>query len=167
MKIQSPQNRTQALLEIKDLCFTEQVFVWALRMKVRGDKYFQKVHLEFKNNLPPSAARIAIESVNSVIQLVRNNGTKSIKLNCTCVPYLSPDEWLLVKFLRKVNNDPGTPWPLSDADVIGKEGHDNFVHSLLAFQMALGCVDPEPSPRGMNRGNQMDQVHKDASVTIH
>ncbi|MEE2997434.1 MAG: hypothetical protein VX700_09865 [Pseudomonadota bacterium] len=167
MQIQEPQDLAQGLIEIKDLYFTEQVFVWALRMKVRGKKFFQKVHVEFNNNLSPSAARIAIGSVNSVIQSIQTNGTKSIKLNCTCVPYLSPDEWLLVKFLRKVNNDPGIPWPLSDTDFIGKEGRDNFIHSLLAFQMALGSVDQRPRTGVTRRGKETDQVHKEASVTIH
>ncbi|PPR10577.1 MAG: hypothetical protein CFH41_01565 [Alphaproteobacteria bacterium MarineAlpha11_Bin1] len=163
----SKKDKTNRPIEIKDLYFTEQAFIWALRMKVRGERYFERVRTEFGDNLPPSAKRIAIEAVNSTIRLVQAHGTKALKLNCTCIPHLSPDEWLLVRILREVSRDPAAPWPVSDSDFIAEDGRDGFVNALLSFQLALDLVDQRPNTEMPDRMETINQVHRSASITIH
>ena len=162
-----PNDETSRPIEIKDLFFSEQALVWGLRMKVRGEKFFDKVRIEFDNNLPPSARRIAIEAINSTIRLVQIHGKKPIKLNCTCVPYLSPDEWLLVRILRKVNQDPSAPWPISHADFIAEDGRDSLIHALLSFQMALDLTHHIPNPEMTLRSQPIKQAYSRSTITIH
>tara|TARA_Y100001936_G_scaffold232666_1_gene257862 strand:+ start:780 stop:1286 length:507 start_codon:yes stop_codon:yes gene_type:complete len=128
-------------VQICDLSFTEQVFIWSLRMKVRGDKYFAKVTAHCEKNLAPAAARIALNSINMVIMSVQKHGVKSLKLNCTCMTKLSSDEWLLIKIYREANS-VRIPTGTSSAEcLVEEEGVNLLLHSLLSFQMAMETIE--------------------------
>ena len=143
--------KNQIKVEIKDLSFVEQVFIWGLRMKIRGDQYFAKVTAHCEKNLSPSAARIALNSINMVINSVRNHGTRSLTLNCTCRPRLSADEWLLIILFRSTNDDPMQPSIHDVKNIITEEGNESLVHAILSFQMAVGTMDISTS-KSLNQG---------------
>ena len=128
-------------VQICDLSFIEQVFVWSLRMKVRGDKYFAKVTAHCEKNLAPAAARIALNSINMVIMSVQKHGVKSLKLNCTCMTKLSSDELLLIKIYREAYS-VRIPTEASSAEcMVEEEGVNLLLHSLLSFQMAMETIE--------------------------
>jgi hypothetical protein len=149
--------KNQIIVEIKDLSFVEQVFIWGLRMKVRGDQYFAKVTAHCEKNLSPSAARIALNSINMVINSVRNHGTRSLILNCTCMPRLSADEWLLITLYRSANHDPMQTSIQDGADIITEEGNESLLHAILSFQMALGTMEISTS-KSLNQGLVAQQL---------
>ena len=131
----------QSNVQICDLSFIEQVFIWSLRMKVRGEKYFVKVTAHYEKNLSPAAARIALNSINMVIMSVQKYGAKSLKLNCPCMTKLSSDEWLLVKIYREANS-VRIPTDASSAEcIVEEEGVNLLLHSLLSFQMAMETIE--------------------------
>ena len=157
--------KNQIKVEIKDLSFVEQVFIWGLRMKIRGDQYFAKVTAHCEKNLSPSAARIALNSINMVINSVRNHGTRSLTLNCTCRPRLSADEWLLIILFRSTNDDPMQPSIHDVRSIITEEGNESLVHAILSFQMAVGTMDISTS-KSLNQGLMAQQrEHADLRPT--
>ena len=148
--------KNQSKMEIKDIFFIEQVFIWGLRMKVRGDQYFAKVVGHCEKNLSPSAARIALSSIDMVINSVRNHGKRSLKLNCTCMPRLSSDEWLLITLFRAANDEPFQATIPCATDIITEEGNASLVHAMISFQMAMETID-SPYPKGLN--NDLAEQH--------
>ncbi len=135
------QSHDPSNIQICDLSFIEQVLIWALRMKVRGEKYFDKVTAHCEKNLSPAAARIALNSINMVIMSVQKHGVKSLKLNCTCMTKLSSDEWLLIKIYREANS-MRIPTDASSAEcVVEEEGVNLLLHSLLSFQLAMETIE--------------------------
>jgi hypothetical protein len=157
--------KNQIQIEIKDLSFVEQVFIWGLRMRIRGDQYFAKVTAHCEKNLSPCAARIALNSINMVINSVRNHGTRSLTLNCTCMPRLSADEWLLISLFRSANRDPIQPIIQDGTNIITEEGNQSLVHAILSFQMAMATMDISTS-KSLNQGLMAQQrEHADLRPT--
>ena len=131
----------QSHVKICDLSFIEQVFIWSLRMKVRGDKYFAKVTTHCENNLSPAAARIALNSINMIVMSVKNHGIKSLNLNCTCMTKLSSDEWLLITVFREANAEQIQTALSCAVSMVEEEGVNLMIHALLSFQMAMETID--------------------------
>ena len=136
-----PEVPVQSHVEICDLSFIEQVFIWSLRMKIRGDKYFAKVTAHCENNLSPAAARIALTSINMIVTCVKNHGIKSLCLNCTCMTKLSSDEWLLIKLFRAANSEEIEAALSFAVSIVEEEGGNLMLHALLSFQMAMETID--------------------------
>ena len=160
----------QRKVEIKDLFFIEQVFIWGLRMKVRGDKYFEKVAAHCEKHLSPSAARIALSSIDMVINSVRNRGKRSLKLNCTCMARLSSDEWLLITLFRAANDEPIQKTIPCATDIITEEGNAALVYAMISFQMAMETID-SPYPKALNKDLAEQQtehaIPSPTSIMIH
>ena len=131
----------QSHVEICDLTFIEQVFIWSLRMKVRGDQYFAKVTAHCEKNLSPAAARIALNSINMIVMSVKNYGKKSLNLNCTCMTKLSSDEWLLITLFREANAEQIQTALSCAGSMVEEEGVNLVLHALLSFRMAMETID--------------------------
>ena len=134
------QGPSQSDVEICNLSFIEQVFIWSLRMKVRGDQYFAKVTAHCEKNLSPAAARIALNSINTIVQSVKHHGVKSFTLNCTCISKHSSDEWLLITLFREANAEQIQTARLCVGTIVEGEGVDSVLHALLSFQMAMETI---------------------------
>ena len=135
------QGPSQSDVEICDLSFIEQVFIWSLRMKIRGDKYFAKVIAHCENNLSPAAARIALNSIDMIVKSVKHHGVKSLNLNCTCMTKLSSDEWLLITVFREANAEQIQTALSCAVSMVEEEGVNLMIHALLSFQMAMETID--------------------------
>jgi len=124
-------------IQICDLSFIEQIFIWSLRMKVRGDRYFAKVTSHCEENLSPAASHIALNSIEMIVKSVQNYGVKSLSLNCTCMRALSSDEWLLITLFRKANDGQIQAALSCAASMVKEEGVNWLLHAILSFQMAM------------------------------
>ena len=130
-----------SIAEVCDLSFNEQVFIWALRMRVRGDYHFEKVIDHCEKHLPPAAARVALKSINVIIDAVRNYGRRALTLNCTCMPALTHDELMLVNLYRKANDwQTGIDnFPLSN--FVFDEGQKKLDDGMRSLHVALATLD--------------------------
>ena len=142
--------RGRDISEVCDLTFNEQVFIWALRMKVRGEHYFEKVAAHCEKNLPPAAARIALNSIEMVINSVRHHGKKSLTLNCTCMPELSSDELDLIILYRSANSEQNQISASIACKMVSNGAVELLVNALLSFHMAMDTID-SPIPKQTDR----------------
>lgn len=133
--------RGRNIPEVCDLTFNEQVLIWALRMKVRGKQYFEKVAAHCEKNLPPAAARIALNSIEKVVSSVKHHGKKSLRLNCTCMPELSSDEFELIILYRSINNEQNQIDAPIVFGMVSNEGTELLVNGLLSFHMAMETIN--------------------------
>ncbi|MEC8726636.1 MAG: hypothetical protein VXX97_10300 [Pseudomonadota bacterium] len=156
--------------EISDLTFNEQVFIWALRMKLRGEEFFKKVVAHCEKNLPPAAARISLNSVAMVINSVRYHGKKSLTLNCTCMPNLSSDELDLITLYRSVFIEQNQINASIASSMVTIEGTEMLVNALLSFHMAMETIDspvPKQTDRLLVARQKQYEVCVPASKMIH
>ena len=164
------QGPTQSDVEICDLSFIEQVFIWSLRMKVRGDQYFAKVIAHCEKNLSPAAARIALSSINIIVMSVKNHGIKSLNLNCTCMTKLSSDEWLLITLFREANAEQIQTALSCAGRMVEDEGVNLVLHALLSFRMAMETID-KPVAKQTNHTLMVEQgqyeIASQTSKMIH
>ena len=122
---------------LTDLCFNEQVWIWSLRMRIRGLKYFEKVKNQFDMTLPAPANIVATAAVNQLIKSINYYGKKSISLNCICVPTLSNDENNLIELYRVINNDPKGLTKKKLSSFVTEEGEEDLSHSITCFILAI------------------------------
>ena len=157
-------------VEICALSFIEQVFIWSLRMKVRGDQYFAKVIAHCEKNLSPAAARIALSSINIIVMSVKNHGIKSLNLNCTCMTKLSSDEWLLITLFREANAEQIQTALSCAGRMVEDEGVNLVLHALLSFRMAMETID-KPVAKQTNHTLMVEQgqyeIASQTSKMIH
>ena len=156
--------------EISDLNFNEQVFIWALRMKLRGEQFFKKVVAHCEKNLPPAAARISLSSIEMVINSVRYHGKKSLTLNCTCMPRLSHDELELIILYRSVNIQQNQINASIASSMVTIEGVEMLVNALLSFHMAMETIDSpvqKQTDRLLVARQKQYEVRVPASKMIH
>jgi hypothetical protein len=163
-------NNKQSDMEIKDLCFIEQVLVWGIRMKVRGKQYFEKVEAHFEKNLSPAAGRIALNSINIIINSVRNHGIRSLTLNCTCMTKLSSDEELLITLFRGMDGHDLQPNAQPAQIFVSDEGQEYLIHAILSFKMAMETIDsctPDKLSEDAISHQRNASIHGQASKLIH
>ncbi|MBK18673.1 MAG: hypothetical protein CMM52_07535 [Rhodospirillaceae bacterium] len=150
-----PQDKCDQVLH---LSFENQIALWSLRAVLKGPDYSERVHRQFHKTLPTAAARLAFESIDTVVQTVCDYGIRSLRFNCLCQSALTEDEQKLIEFFQIAQTD--TLFEIREAAraFVNPPGIDAWVNATLTFFAALETRHSE-SAQGMTALTLSTTIH--------
>ena len=124
-------------LQIAHLTFEHQIIIWSLRSCLKGPESAAKVYGQFSRSLPPAAARLAHDSINRLIRLIRRHGQRPFLFNCLCRPAVTEDELAFLALFQAIRDN--TPAVITECaeSLVCEHGISEIIESSQWLLAAL------------------------------
>lgn len=135
--IPGPASADQDTLRVADLAFEHQILVWALRIMLEDHAGAASVQRMLYRALPPAAARIAFESIETVLASLRRHGTRPLAFKSLETDAVARDEFLLLTVYCALGEEPRETARTRACWLIGAAGCDALLAALASLSAAL------------------------------
>lgn len=135
--IPGPAHADQDTLRIAALAFEHQILVWALRRMLEDEAGAATVQRMLYRALPPAAARIALDSIETVLATLRRHATRPLALRRLDTDAVARDEFLLLTVYCALGEEPRDTARTRACWLIGAAGCDALLAALASLSAAL------------------------------
>lgn len=133
----STAKKRGVIVLLEDIPFAYRVAIWALRMSLQGNDGIKKMREQFQRALPPSAARIAIQSIENILDSVGNYGHRNLYLNCMQEKTISLDEKKILAIFSSVSKYELTSIQNSVETLVNVDGFNLLTGGIFGFLISM------------------------------